>query len=363
MMSKVFIASVEGDLAQPVGSIFDQFCQTLQGKKVLIKPNILSPTPPEAALTTHPDLVRAVVRECEARGAAEIKVGDCPGGLDRNSRHTAQQSGILEACLGHFFPLACRLARVPANSRYVEYFYVPQALLDADYVINLPKFKVSIQTTITGSIKNCYGYLAGGLKGQLHLKALGRRRFSEVLVSLFAVRPPDLSILEGLTIMDTLGPRGGRPRPWGRILASDDPVALDATAIRMMGQDPAREYSLNMAAERGFGTMSQDEIEILGEFAVIPDFVMPGHGFWSTEEAGKLLWEMGTLKPVVYPERCEPCDQCDYCPVGAIRLDGQPIIDYEACISCFACAEFCPRGAIEAPAGRAEELMKSIFRT
>lgn len=362
-MSKVLVSRVDRDIPRQMARIFDEFAPTLAGKKVLIKPNILCPTPPEEGNTTHPDVVRAAVRECKGRDAADIKVGDCPGGLEGNSRKVARLSGILEACEGYFYPIARRLTNVPVTSRWVDSFYIPEALLEADFVLNLAHLKVTVQTTVTGAIKNCYGYQPGGLKAQGHFKALGKRRFSDMLLTLFSVRPPDLTILEGIYIMDTLGPRGGRVRPWGGLLASNDPVALDATAIRLMGQDPAGEYTLTAAVERGLGALAQEEIQVVGHLDPIPDFRMPEKGgFYATAEAGKLLQQMGQLKPVVYREKCNPCQECNYCPVGAIQVNGYPMIDEDKCISCFACADFCPTEAIQAPPGEFERLMKQIFQ-
>ncbi|MBN1496340.1 MAG: DUF362 domain-containing protein, partial [Spirochaetes bacterium] len=61
-----------------VGEIFDLFPLPYRGKRVLVKPNILSGNPPEKAVTTHPALVRAVVAHL-ARQGAEVMVGDNPG--------------------------------------------------------------------------------------------------------------------------------------------------------------------------------------------------------------------------------------------------------------------------------------------
>lgn len=314
-------------------------------------------------MVTHPEVVRAVVRECKARGAADIKVGDNPGGIDRNSTFTAQKSGIVEASEGCFYGLAQRLQEVPASSKYVDTFLIPTAILEADYLINVPVFKTSVLSILTGAIKNLYGYVPGGLKGQLHFKAPGRRRFFEMLIDLMAIRPPDLHIIDGLTVMDGNGPRASRVRPLGKILASTDPVALDATVLRMMGVEPSTVHYLPVAEKRGLGTLREEEIEVVGEREPIADFQLPTVGFWATEEAMKLLWQMGTLKPAVFPERCSPCDLCDkYCPTQAIRVVKYPVVDEVKCISCFACAEFCPVGALEAPAGKTDELMLEIFR-
>lgn len=357
------ISRVKEDIPGLIKQAFDVFAPGLQGKKVVIKPNILCPTPPEEGSTSHPELVRAAVRECKARGAADIKVGDNPGSICRNSKYVAEKSGIYEACEGHFYPLARRLTRVPIDNRWVDHFLFPDALLEADYIINLAHMKVSVQTSVTGAIKNCYGYLPGGTKAHNHFKALGKRRFNDVLLALIGVRPPDLHIMEGIYIMDTIGPRGGRIRPWGGIMASTDPIALDSTAIRLMGGDPAQEYTMTMGVERGLGVMAAEEIELIGHLDPIPDFRWPEKGgFYNTAEAGELLRQIGLLKPIVYKEKCNPCQECSYCPAGAITVKEYPVVDEEKCISCFACAEFCPNEAIQAPPEEAERLMVGIFR-
>lgn len=282
--------------------------------------------------------------------------------VEGNSRNTARLSGILDASEGYFYPLARRLTWVPVTSRWVEGFWFPAALLEADYVINLAHLKATVQTTVTGAIKNCYGYLPGGIKSQNHFKALGKRRFDDLLLTLFQVRPPDLHVIEGMYIMDTLGPRGGRVRPWGGILASNDPLAVDSTAIQLMGVDPNQEPVLSMGAERGLGTFNPDKIEVIGQLDPIPDFRMPQPGFYQTAVAGQLLKQIGHLKPVVYKEKCKPCNECSYCPVGAITVKKYPEVDMDRCISCFACAEFCPNEAIQSPPGEAERIMLEIFR-
>lgn len=349
-MSKVMLSRVAGDLPQQVTRIFDEFVPSLSGKKVLVKPNILCPTPPERGNTTHPDLVRAAVRECKARGAADIKVGDCPGGLAGNSRNTARLSGILDACEGHFYPLARRLTKVPVTSQWVDSFYLPDAVLEADYVLNLPHFKVVPPTTLSGAIKNCYGYLPGLLKLQGHVKAVDRRGFSDLLLTLFAVRMPDLSILEGIFAMDVMGPRDGRVRPWGAIVASPDAVALDATAMRLIGQDPVQEYTLTAAVKRGMGTLAEGETELMGHLDPMPDFqVPPKRESLTSAQVADILRRLEELKPVVHEEKCKPCGECSYCPVGAIAVKDYPVVDQDKCISCFACAEFCPQEAIQAP--------------
>ncbi|MDP2726232.1 MAG: 4Fe-4S binding protein, partial [Dehalococcoidia bacterium] len=82
----------------------------------------------------------------------------------------------------------------------------------------------------------------------------------------------------------------------------------------------------------------------------------------ATEEAVKIFAKLGSMKPLVLPDKCNPCDLCGLrCPVGAISTTAVPRVDEEKCISCFACVEFCPRGAFEVPAGQAYAITSKVF--
>lgn len=360
-MSKVLIYKVNSDIRGKMRAIFQEFAPDLKGIRVLIKPNMLAAVPPETGFNTHPAVVEAIVLECLERGA-KVLVGDNPGSIDRTPWYTAERAGYLEACHGRFGGLSSEVVRVPSKSRYVKTFWVSKAVLEADYIINVPKFKAHVVMTITGALKNTLGYVPGGCKNQLHFKTVGRKQFAELLVDVHRVRPPDLHIMEALTVMEGNGPQVGPLREVGKVLASPDPVALDATAVRMTGQDPAQVPLITIAQEKGLGTWEEDQIEVVGDFALIPDFQKVTLGYWATPEAFKTFSQLGKMKPVVFPEKCNPCDLCGLrCPVGAIGTIGGPRVDEEACISCFACVEFCPRGAFEAPAGRALEIMSKVF--
>ena len=53
------------------------------GKKVLLKPNILADVPPERAVTTHPEILRAAIRLVQKLGGTAY-VGDSPS-IQRSS--------------------------------------------------------------------------------------------------------------------------------------------------------------------------------------------------------------------------------------------------------------------------------------
>ena len=65
---------------------------TVEGKRVLIKPNILSDVPKEKAITTNPVIVEALIDILKDKGALDILVGDSPG--LQSPTFSAKTSGI-----------------------------------------------------------------------------------------------------------------------------------------------------------------------------------------------------------------------------------------------------------------------------
>jgi uncharacterized protein (DUF362 family) len=61
------------------------------GKKVLVKPNILTDDDPAKCISTHPVVVEAMVRYLQTQGAT-VFVGDSPA--VHSSRFRAEKSGI-----------------------------------------------------------------------------------------------------------------------------------------------------------------------------------------------------------------------------------------------------------------------------
>ena len=64
------------------------------GDRVLLKANLLAPAKPEEAVTSHPAIVRAVIRAVKAAGASRVMVGDSPG--VGTTREVMRACGILQ---------------------------------------------------------------------------------------------------------------------------------------------------------------------------------------------------------------------------------------------------------------------------
>lgn len=129
----------------------------------------------------------------------------------------------------------------------------------------------------TLSLKNLFGVVPGALYGwpKNHLHQVGISRMAAELYRLF---PRSFAIVDGIVGMEGNGPVQGRPRPCGVLVMGSDLAAVDATACRIMGIDPARIDYLRLAAARGH--VAEGQIEQRGEtvasvrtpFALIPEF-------------------------------------------------------------------------------------------
>ena len=120
------------------------------GQRVLLKVNLLAPARPEQAVTTHPELLRGVIRLVKEAGGIAC-VGDGPGVGDTLTNLKAcgmakviEEEGA-EALLfketSVFENLENRIGKRVALSSH---------LLDCQVLISLPKLKTHVQMAYTG---------------------------------------------------------------------------------------------------------------------------------------------------------------------------------------------------------------------
>lgn len=337
---------------QAVEKAFALFPVDVRGRKVLVKPNVLRACSPEEAVTTHPAVIRAVVDHLETLDPAQIIVGDNPGihGYGANEACFAK-AGLIEAAKGHYRNIGLEGVEKPLDPAYGGRVNISRAVAEADVFISVPKFKTHGLTVLSGAIKNSYGIIPGAPKAKLHRLAGSPERFGEMVVDVFRLRVPDLVIMDAVLGMQGNGPASTELRFIGRILASDNAVALDAVAARMMGADPAALTFLARAKALGLGDHDEAAIETIGELKPIRHFTLPhtGNGHGPGAAAVQAFMDKRiALRPKADPDRCTACGSCvQVCPAEALHMEGAvPVVDADACIACFCCQEMCPEKAI-----------------
>lgn len=352
-MSRVMINPADyGNVREAVDRAFELFPLALEGKKVLIKPNVLRASRAGEGIVTHPAVLRAVVEKVETLKPASIVVGDNPGLVSYGANEEAfQQAGLMEAAKGYYQNIGNDSQPVAFNADFMSSVSISQVILESDIVISLPKFKTHGLTVLTGAIKNSYGFLPGAQKAKLHQLAGSPERFHELVVDVFRLRIPDLFLVDAVVGMEGNGPASSELRDIGLILASDNAVALDAVIAAMMGLEPGRLPFLQKAKEVGLGDYDLQRIEIMGELRPLPDFKLPplgGEAIMQDEKIQGLIHQRVLLRPRVDPDLCTACGTCvEQCPVSALSLvEHLPRVDPDLCITCFCCQEMCSEKAI-----------------
>jgi uncharacterized protein (DUF362 family)/NAD-dependent dihydropyrimidine dehydrogenase PreA subunit len=330
------------------------------GQRVFLKVNLLMKATPERAVTTHPEFVRAVIRSAFEAGAADVAVGDSPGGRNSaaSTRALFETSGIAAVCLqegARVSLLDDAVTRVPfeGGSLYSS-FNLGSEAVGADVLISLPKLKTHGFMMFTGGVKNLFGCIPGLEKAQFHLKVPDREDFAEMLVDLMLACAPELTIMDAVIGMEGDGPAGGPPRQIGALLASSDPAALDVIASAIAGFDPMDVYTVRAAARRGLAPGSPSGVSVSGdgwERFVVRDFAHPARDVSRGLPPRVARWVRKRIvsRPVLSdPPGCTACRTCEQnCPVSAIAMvEKRPAFDYDTCIRCYCCQELCPQQVI-----------------
>lgn len=323
-----------------------------KGNRVLLKPNLLFGKAAEKAVTTHPSIVKGMIKIVREGGGTPF-IGDSPGvgGLVR----TAEKAGIkgvadeMNCPLVEFDRPVLSAKGVGTQFKQLE---IDQAVLDVDVIINLPKWKTHGQTLLTLGVKNLFGCIPGPRKALWHLRAGDNHKlFAQVLVDLYQAVKPPLTVLDGIVGMEGNGPNSGRPIALGLILASNDALSIDQVVCDLLGISRRALPTNRVAFEQGIG---KDGIEVLGEGVGdvrIPHFQFPPLSGADWNLPGfirRALKNALSTKPVMEEGKCVLCDRCvEICPPTALTRKAKGLtFDYGRCIRCFCCQEVCSEGAI-----------------
>jgi uncharacterized protein (DUF362 family)/NAD-dependent dihydropyrimidine dehydrogenase PreA subunit len=344
--------------------------------KVFVKINHLSPpSRPDEAIVTHPSFAKEVLRllldlNLDLTVGDDIQSKQEDGFLISGYRRICSDLGVRLVNLKQrgFTEVSCK-------GQVLKKTFISPLLHEADYILNLPKLKTHSLTVFTGAVKNMFGIIPYGLRLEYHRLYKQSDVFSQMLVDIFSCIPPHLTVMDGIVAMEGEGPSGGSPKKVGVILASQDSVAVDAVASKIVGFNPLNIFTTQNAYERGLGIGEVRKIEIEGEdissvevrnfkhSAVAQGFItrkIPAfiHGFIQAQLV---------LTPKITTNKCTLCLACvEICPKGAAKLNGDLVwIDRRLCIHCMCCHEVCRFKAIrlgQRPLGRVFRGFSDFFR-
>ncbi|MCQ2496387.1 MAG: DUF362 domain-containing protein [Lachnospiraceae bacterium] len=342
---------------------------------ILVKPNFLSPSEADSSTVTHPEVIRAVVHLLSDFGCNNVKYGDSPG--HGTCKAAADKLGLTpENTFGaKLTPMNEEHYTEFADGMTAKEFHFTKEVVEADAIINVCKMKTHALETITGAVKNVYGYICGLKKAAGHVKYPNASVFARMLADIHRCTNTSLHIMDGIVAMEGNGPGSGTPTPMNVILVSSDPVAVDTVFCHLVDVNPELIPTNAQGAAMGIGTMNADEIELRiieeaesGSYraapaelsAIVSEFGNPEYDVDRVKKKKTFLSRFSSFmtgfqrKPYIDGKECIKCGICvNHCPVPGKAVDftngkdKPPVYDYNKCIRCYCCQEMCPKSAIK----------------
>ncbi len=334
-----------------------------RGERVLIKPNLLAGDPPDKAVTTHPSVVAGMVRLVKEAGGVPF-IGDSPGtGKFESVCGRTGMTDVAEKYGATLVRLCTRADIAIPNAILMKRLVVAREALDADAIISISKLKTHTYTAFTGAVKNMFGVVPGVLKSNYHLGLPGVDDFAKMLLDVYAAVPARLHVMDAVWGMEgQKGPRAGRPKHLGLLIAGTDGVAVDAVASRIVEIKPRFIPTTRIGHAEGKGVGKLEQIKVIGELLEdvrVTDFEAVKRTVGIADRLPPFLFRLLrnhlSNKPRINPRACKLCMTCfKACPPQAIhrrRKNTGLVIDYNKCIRCYCCLESCPHDAVDVKQG------------
>jgi uncharacterized protein (DUF362 family)/Pyruvate/2-oxoacid:ferredoxin oxidoreductase delta subunit len=328
----------------------------VKGKRVLVKPNILTDDDPAKCISTHPVVVEAMIRFLQS-GGATVFVGDSPA--VHLQKFKGEKSGIYKVCEKTGASWVDFLENPDEVNLRKGKVRIASIINQVDLIISLPKFKNHELVYFTGAIKNTLGLVPGFSKAKQHALHQDRSRFGEFLVDLNEAVTPHYFLMDGIMGMEGPGPGRGLPVEIGLLLGSTNPLIMDLTASRVAGYEPMLIPTSRTAFFRKTWLKSEDDIIYDGPelstiikngFKKIPVSTTNNIALKFVMKRVKFLKKL-ERRPVFIHENCTGCQKCvNICPVQAIlplpSKKTHIVLTDNKCIRCFCCSEVCTDNAV-----------------
>ncbi|HSG27103.1 MAG TPA: DUF362 domain-containing protein, partial [Candidatus Krumholzibacterium sp.] len=263
--SLVILRSVLGrdldDVVSEVMSLCGAAGKIGPGTRVLLKPNLCTERKDMIhTANTSFDVIEAVVRYLREL-TSDITICESDGA--RYKVEQAFENNGIYRLVEKYGVKAVNLStdeKVWVDSRHVGKWDFGKTFLETDVFITLPALKVHATTVFTGSLKNQWGCVPR------RDRLIWHKYLSEMLADIAKLVPPRISLMDGIVGMQGRGPINGYPINANVLIGSEDPVAVDATGMRLIGLDPYTSEHVRVASESGVGRIAAGDIEIDGDF-------------------------------------------------------------------------------------------------
>ena len=241
----------------------------VKGKRVLLKPNAGRIATADSGITTNPQVVAAAI-DAFLEAGASVAIGESPiTGV--KTMEAFEATGIASVARERNCPLIDMDARQPIHviiedGVALQSLKVCPEVLEYDVVVSIPVMKTHMHTVVTLAVKNMKGCLWRRTKVDLHMlapiKDLNDKPLNIAIADTASVLRPHISIIDGTTGMEGLGPSAGQAKKLDLVVAGIDPLAVDAVACSLMGLNAEDVPHLRICAERGYGVIDISKIQV-----------------------------------------------------------------------------------------------------
>lgn len=332
----------------------------LAGSRVLLKPNMMKAAPAERAESTHPRFVAALTALLVKTGC-EVLVGDSSGllGFTEEVFDATGMSEAVRRAGGKTVNFdAGPFVQLRVGGSIQRSLWLPKLLFEVDRIVQVPKLKTHSLMGMSAAIKNLMGLLPGATKCDLHLELPGPAQLSLGLVDLYCALS-DAGVDLGAVVVDGIWGQARKGSPLGEVLrkphvviASESLAAADVVCAELMGLGARNVPTIQIAAERGAGPASMNDVEVVGDRDAIGKARFEPAWRWLKDRVGIAhrvhYWVRSRIVELVHDrDRCRSERACvDICPVHCIEVHEDGIRIGASCIRCYACHAACPHGAI-----------------
>ena len=214
--------------------------------KIFVKPNMSHPEYVPGVVTS-PALLREMVGLLRD-GAEEVVVGES-NGFNYPCQTAFEKTGIEMAVResgGTVVNLSeDKLIKVKIeNGIALRELILPKTVLESDAVVDLALMKTHEFTAYSGAIKNLFGCVPSNKRIYLH------PYLSEVFYKLYAILKPRLTVMDARVAVEGNGPTKGKPVQMNLMLTSNDALATDIIALKIMGLNLKEISYLNYIAKK-----------------------------------------------------------------------------------------------------------------
>lgn len=228
-------------------------------KPVLIKPNYINDRHPSTGITTDVRVIEGVVSYLREHKLQNIVIGEGCGYSDTFRAFKVAGVDALEEKWGiklidlnkDEFIEVC-----PRDSLALRKVKIAKTALESS-IISVPKLKLHGGATVTLGLKNMMGVMTP--KGSMHNGHLNQN-----IADLASIVIPTVTVVDGI-IAGEGHETSGNPMRMDLVIAGIDPVAVDSVGATIMGVSPDKVKHLRHAEELGLGTITLDQIEVVGE--------------------------------------------------------------------------------------------------